>query len=86
MRNWDEAKNPALKVEEAAMLPAMPRSMVGGAALKEVMNSAGDMANRRLSELRSTEKVDRSGQIAVKQNAVRRPGTLGALRQVWNRP
>ena len=58
MRNGDEAKNPALKVEEAAMLPAMPRSMVGGAALKEVMNSAGDMANRQLSELKRTEKVD----------------------------
>lgn len=86
MWNWNEAKNPALKAEEAAMLPALPRSMAGGAALKEVMNSAEDMLNRQLSETTSSEKVDGSGQIAAKQNAVRRPGTLGALRQVWNRP
>ena len=86
MWNWNEAKNPALKAEEAAMLPALPRSMAGGAALKEVMNNAEDMLNRQLSEPKSMDKNEKPSLTAEKQNAVRRPGTLGALRQVWNRP
>ena len=86
MSNWNEAKNPALKMEEAAMLPALPRSMAGGAALKEVMGSAEGMANIQLSEPKSMDKNEKPSLTGEKQNVVRRPGMLGALRQVWNRP
>ena len=47
MSLWKDAKSPALKTEEAALLTALPRHNAGGAALKTVWQ-----AGRRMGEMR----------------------------------
>ena len=84
MSVWKEARNPALKKEEAAMLPAMARPMAGEAALKVVMNGTEKMIGKQLGTIKNTwnEEVTET----AKKNSGRGFGSRAALRQVWNRP
>ena len=86
MSVWKEAKNPALKKEEAAMLPAMARPMAGEAALKAVMNGTEKMTGKRLSNRKSAWNEEKQNAPAGKKNVSRPVGGRAALRQVWNRP
>ncbi len=86
MSVWKEAKNPALKMEEAAMLPAMARPLAGEAALKAVMSGAEKMEGKQLSNGKSTWNEEKQEARTDKKTGARHYSGRAALRQVWNRP
>lgn len=47
MSAWREAHSPALKTEEAALLPALPRLGTGGAALRQALGAAWGTAKKQ---------------------------------------
>ena len=87
MSLWKDARSPALKTEEAALLTAMPRPMAGGAALKTVLQAARKMENMQVSEVQ-THSGQRESRAQTGRTAsfTRVPRNRAALRQVWNRP
>lgn len=48
MSQMDESRRPAMKIEEAALLPALPRHAVGPAALESVMRAAEAMRDKQV--------------------------------------
>ena len=87
MSLWKDARSPALKTEEAALLIAMPRLMARGAALKTVMQTARKMESMQVSEVQA-ENGPKESRTQPRRTAsparVRRD--RAALGQVWNRP
>ena len=50
MSVWRESWQPALKTEEAALLPALPRHATGGAALKNALMGSGKTEKIQLAK------------------------------------
>ena len=84
MSLWKDARSPALKTEEAALLTALPRHRAQGAALKSVWQS-----NRRMGEMRlgAPLAAGNAERFAVQTQSV--PAGMkpnrAALHQVWKR-
>lgn len=86
MSLWKDAKSPALKTEEAALLTALPRHTAGGAALKTVWRAGQRMGERRLSAPLTAGSADRSPAETRGTGPLPRFGqSRAALRQVWRR-
>lgn len=49
MAEFQDSQRPALSVEEAALLPALPRRAAGDAALRYALRAANRMDDKRLS-------------------------------------
>jgi len=49
MAKMKEIIRPAMKIEEAALLPALPRHLSGQAALESVMRAADAMRDKQVS-------------------------------------
>lgn len=57
MSRLDDARRAALNAEEAALLPAMKRnSMAGNAALREAMDMARAIGEKKISNLKKTQE------------------------------
>ena len=86
MSLWKDAQSPALKTEEAALLPAMPRYTAGGAALKTVMQAGKRMGEMQLGTLRAARTTDQPSVQAQKSAVPIQTGrNRAALHQVWKR-
>ena len=86
MSLWIDAKSPALKTEEAALLPALPRHRAGGAALNSVRQAGKRMEGMKLRAPDTAGIADRpaaqtQGAAIPAQNGRKR----AALYQVWKR-
>lgn len=83
MKPWNDlSRRPALNIEEAALLPALPpRRMTGGAALKNALEGA-----RSLEEKQVSSPVALSGPLpqaaGAAPRAAGRPVSRAALHQV----
>ncbi len=83
MSLWKDAKSPALKTEEAALLTAMPRHMAGGAALKSV---AAQRGKRFKLSAPKTAVIGEQPPAQAPSIAFPRQGrNRAALYQVWKR-
>ena len=81
-----DAKSPALKTEEAALLTALPRHNAGGAALKTVWQAGQRMGEMRLSMPLPAGSAPRPPAQTGETGSAVRPGqNRAALRQVWRR-
>lgn len=49
MANMKESRHPAMKIEEAALLPALPRHLGGQVALESVIRAAEAMGDMQVS-------------------------------------
>ncbi len=86
MSLWKEARSPALKTEEAALLTAMSRPMARGAALKTVLRDARQMENMRVREIQAESGTGESTALPDRNAPpVRARRKRAALSQVWNR-
>ncbi len=87
MTLWKEAQSPALKTEEAALLTALPRTMVRGAALKTALRTAGRAKDAQVREIHWEGGADpsRAQQVHAAPPASR-GRNCASLHQVWNRP
>ena len=79
MSLWIDAKSPALKTEEAAMLSALPRHSAQGAALKSVMRAGKRMEGMQLAAPHAIGPADQPA--FQTRNGRKR----AALYQVWRR-
>ncbi len=87
MSLWKDARNPALKTEEAALLTAMSRPMARGAALKTVLRAVKPMENMRVREIQAESGTGENTAIPGRNaSPVRVRRNRAALSQVWNRP
>ncbi len=86
MSLWKDARSPALKTEEAALLTALPRHRAQGAALKTVLQAGRRMGERQVAAPRAAGSPD--------QPAIQTPRAIpaspagrnrAALHQVWKR-
>ncbi|MBR3741474.1 MAG: hypothetical protein IKN04_13655 [Clostridia bacterium] len=86
MSLWKDAQSPALKTEEAALLPALPRHMAQGAALKTVMQAGKRMGEMQLGASRDVRTADQPS-VAARNPAVpiQPVRNRAALYQVWKR-
>ena len=84
MSLWKDARSPALKTEEAALLTALPRHRAQGAALKTVLQAGQRMGEMRLSAPLAAGRPD---QPAAQTRSVPFPmnRNRAALHQVWKR-
>ena len=86
MSLWKDAQSPALKTEEAALLPALPRHMAQGAALQTVLQAGKRMGEMQLSKPRAAGTADQPSVPARQPAAPAKPGrNRAALYQVWKR-
>ena len=86
MSLWIDAKSPALKTEEAALLPALPRHRAGGAALNSVWQAGKRMEGMRLSPPDTARIADRPADQTQGSAFPPRDGrNRAALHQVWKR-
>ncbi|MBR4540414.1 MAG: hypothetical protein IKO52_16420 [Clostridia bacterium] len=86
MSLWKDAKSPALKTEEAALLTALPRHKAGGAALKTVWQAGQRIGEMRLSAPRIAGSAARPpAQRGGTGPAARTEQSRAALHQVWRR-
>lgn len=83
MLNWKETKHPALRTEEAALLPAMTRSLDAGEALKTVLRSAEKMKGKNVAEAIPAAEEKKKALHAAASPA--RSGPRAALYQVWKK-
>ena len=76
-------KTPALNIEEAAMLTAIPsRHPDGGAALRTAMRAADQMKEKQVRAVETGETRQKKNESA---SAPTPPRNRAALRQVWRR-
>lgn len=86
MSLWKDAKSPALKTEEAALLTALPRHKAGGAALKTVWQAGQRMGEMRLSApLTAGSAAQPPAQTGGTSYVTRPKQSRAALHQVWRR-
>ena len=86
MSLWKDAKSPALKTEEAALLTALPRHKAGGAALKTVWQAGQRMGEMRLGVSRAAGSAPQpSAQARVSALPAQQKQSRAALHQVWRR-
>ncbi len=86
MSLWIDAKSPALKTEEAAMLSALPRHWAQGAALKSVMRAGKRMEGMQLAAPHAIGPADQPAfQSRVAGFPARNGRKRAALYQVWRR-
>lgn len=86
MSLWKDAQSPALKTEEAALLPAMPRHRAQGAALKTVLQGGKRIGEMRLGMSRAAGTEEQPSVQAQKSAAPTQTGrNRAALYQVWKR-
>lgn len=84
MSQLNEARRAALNVEEAALLPALPRSRSAGAALRTALRAAEAMEEMRVSNAVSAQ----TGQASPPQEQAtgyRRAGSRAALHHILRR-
>ena len=82
--DWQKAKTPALNIEEAALLPALPRRMDGGAALLGAIRNADRIKEKQVSGPIFLSALQENSQSAQnKPRDVRR--TRAALNHVLNK-
>ena len=87
MSLWNEARTPALKTEEAALLTAMSRPMARGAALKTVLRAARQMEGMQVREIQAEKGTGENGALSGRNASPARVRRYrAALSQVWNRP
>ena len=79
MSAWREARSPALKIEEAALLPALPRLGTGGAALKKALEKAPGTGKVQLLPVANAEARDAQ---AAAPGEHARPRVRAALRHM----
>ena len=84
MSQLNEARRAALNVEEAALLPALPRSRSVGAALRTALRAAEAMNEMQVSNAVSAQ----AGQASPAQEQAagyRRAGSRAALHHILRR-
>ncbi len=87
MSLWKDAKSPALKTEEAALLPALPRRMAGGAALKSVVSRGGTLRKETRLSLPAAAVIGDQPPARPRDSAFPQAGRKrAALYQVWKKP
>ncbi len=83
MTGGNDAKRMALKIEEAALLPALPRIRgAGGAALQSALQSAREMGKKRLSNAVSAGILWEAPPAEAAAGTYRRTGKRAALNHV----
>ncbi len=86
MSLWKDAKSPALKTEEAALLTALPRHKAGGAALKTVWQAGQRVGKMRLSAPLTAGSTDQlSAETRENGPIARSKQSRAALHQAWRR-
>ena len=83
MSAWSETKNQALKTEEAALLPALPRSPFGSAALKWALRGAGEA---RVKQVNVAAVQPQGGENRKYASLPLQPRNRAALRHALRRP
>ncbi|MBR3106865.1 MAG: hypothetical protein IKH30_06735 [Clostridia bacterium] len=77
-----EVRMPALKTEEAALLPALPRqSLTGGAALRTALRSAEAIANKQTADAAAETGTSSAERSSVPPRPVSRAALNHALRR-----
>ena len=84
MSQINESRRAALNVEEAALLPALPRNRAGSAALRTALRASEEIAEKRVGRM-----VDAASgpaeESAPLQRTYRQPGSRAALHHVLRR-
>ncbi len=85
MSLWSDVYTPAMRVEEAALLPARSRSIAGRSALQDAMRRADAMKEMQLSNtVQAGSGIQQSAQNEMR-NGYAFPGSRAALHQVLRR-
>ena len=85
MSQMNEMRRAALNVEEASLLPALPRNRAGGAALRTALRAAQAMDEMQVSNAVSAQTAPAAPVQRPANSAERGTGSRAALHQVLRR-